>query len=88
MKCNPETSYPALYACIGWLLAKKRENCAFLWLKFDPFPKNVLHQGCENALKSLFRMLFWGSSVHCRTKNGIQDVQCAQFGASGLNVVS
>ena len=51
MKCNPETSYPALYAYIGWLLAKKRENCAFLWLKFDPFPKNVLHQGCENALK-------------------------------------
>ena len=43
----------ALNAYILWLLAKKGKNHVLHRLKIDPYLKNMLHQGCENALKAL-----------------------------------
>ena len=51
-----------------------RKNYVFLVLRFAPYLKYALHQGCGNALK-VFLDAFLCFKVPFSTKYGIEDVQ-------------
>ena len=54
-----------------WLLAEKGKSCVFSKLKYAPYLKNVLHQGCENAAKAILECCSRGQSTILALKQGI-----------------
>ena len=68
LRCNLKRVFPAYHAYIEWLLANKGTNCIFLSLKIAPYLENVLHKGCENALR-FFLDFFSDGKITILTQN-------------------